>query len=71
MKKYRHLILLLTLLVGVFTLSSCEMTCRCYHYNGTIDEYTAEELKELDYTCGQMKDIDLGLRYSLCEKVLF
>lgn len=71
MKKFKIIISVLVLSAGILSLSSCERTCRCYHYNGSVDEYTPEELEELDYSCAQMKDIDLGLRYSLCEKVLF
>lgn len=66
MKKIFLLIVLASMAVA--SLNSCQRNCRCYHYNGSIKEYTLEELEELGYTCNDMTSFNLGLTYSLCEK---
>lgn len=63
------LTLLLIVLTG-FCFSSCKKTCRCWHYNGSVTEYSKEELDHMDQVCSTMTtDYNFGLTYSLCEWV--
>lgn len=66
MKKYLPLLAILLLIA---CLNACQKTCRCYHYNGDIIEYDVEELQEQGLSCIDMENINLGLTYSLCERV--
>ena len=62
-------IALLRALIAALSLASCKRTCRCYHYNGTIREYTEADLDEMDLVCTSVGDINYGLTYSYCEWV--
>lgn len=66
MKKLAAVVLVSTLL-----LSSCAKKCRCYRYDGNVDEFTSEELEKYDRSCTGMEQFDLGDVYSICEKVIF
>lgn len=58
---------LLILLVGTF--SGCHKTCHCVKYDGTIDNFPAEEVKAQGKTCSEMRIID-GLAttyYTFCD----
>ena len=48
---------------------SCGKTCRCYKYDGSIDEYDVDDLKKQERTCSDLEKEDMGLTYSLCERV--
>ena len=45
---------------------SCRKVCRCYRYDGDIDEF---DIDELDVSCESLEDQDFGTTYSLCERV--
>lgn len=66
-KKYFYLFVIAFL--AVLSFSSCMKTCRCYAYNGSVDEFDVDELSEQGYSCVQMENFDFGLKYSLCERV--
>ncbi|MBQ3950305.1 MAG: hypothetical protein II661_07525 [Bacteroidales bacterium] len=51
--------------------TSCNKTCRCYRYDGNVDEFDEQELEELGTSCQAKEEINFHLTYSLCEKVLF
>lgn len=69
-RKCCNFFLLLTLFVlATLLFSSCKKTCRCYHYNGNVYEYSQEELDEMDYTCTGLENLSMGTKYSLCEYV--
>ncbi|MBP5189493.1 MAG: hypothetical protein J6031_01090 [Bacteroidales bacterium] len=51
--------------------TSCGKTCRCYRYDGNVDEFDMNELKENKETCEGKELINFGLTYSLCERVVF
>lgn len=55
----------------VLLLASCSKKCRCYRYDGNVDEFTPEELDEKDFTCEGMEQFDFGQVYSICEKAVF
>lgn len=65
----KKIILLVSALVLLF--GSCSKKCRCYRYDGNVDEFTPEELNERDFTCEGMEQFDLGQVYSICEKAAF
>ena len=67
MKKYFAFFLLAAILL---MMASCTKKCRCYRYDGNVDEFTQEELNERDKSCTDMEEIDFGLVYSLCEKTV-
>lgn len=66
MKKLAAVVIVSTLL-----LASCAKKCRCYRYDGNVDEFTPEELEKYDRSCTGMEQFDLGEVYSICEKVIF
>lgn len=55
----------------VLLLASCSKKCRCYRYDGNVDEFTPEELDAKDFTCEGMEQFDFGQVYSICEKAVF
>lgn len=61
----------LTILIAVLLLlcTSCRKTCRCYRFDGDVDEFDMEDLNAEGRTCESMENFDLGLTYSLCERV--
>lgn len=65
----------ITIIAGIFLLTmvatSCNKKCRCYRYDGNVDEFTAEELSRYDRDCVGMEQFDLGEVYSICENVIF
>ena len=65
MRKISSIIAILALLVFA---ASCDKKCRCYRYDGDVDEFTDEELEKLDYSCTGMEEFDLGVVYSICEE---
>lgn len=67
MKKYGFLLLVLATLL----MASCSKKCRCYRYDGNVDEFTTEELAKYDRTCTGMEQFDFGEVYSICERVIF
>ena len=48
---------------------SCGKTCRCYRYDGNVDEFDTEELNDLNTSCESLENQNYGLTYSLCERV--
>lgn len=63
--------LILLSVVGSMSCASCERICRCYKYNGVVEEFSKEELDEKGYSCVELeKNFNQGLTYSLCERVL-
>ena len=52
-------------------LASCGKTCRCYRYDGNVDEFSMAEIDADSTTCVGKEQIDFGLTYSLCETVSF
>lgn len=66
MKKALFVIALMALM-----LASCGKTCRCYRYDGAVDEYSMEEIDEQGYSsCESLEAFNEGVVYSLCELVL-
>ncbi|MBP5328003.1 MAG: hypothetical protein J6Y98_08860 [Bacteroidales bacterium] len=63
--------LLLIAVLALLFFTSCKKTCRCYRYDGNVDEFSVEELDEQNTSCVDMEEINRHLTYSLCEKVLF
>ncbi|MBQ6652222.1 MAG: hypothetical protein IJM81_02335 [Prevotella sp.] len=59
---------LVLLAVAVVLLGSCSKRCRCYRYDGDVEEFTDEELEAKDFTCEGMEQFDFGQVYSICEK---
>lgn len=60
------------LIIAVALLAmSCGKTCRCYRYDGNVDEFDMSQLEEEETSCAELELIDFGLTYSLCEKVAF
>ena len=57
--------------IALFLLSSCGKTCRCYRYDGNVEEFDVAQLEKEDKTCTGLVNVDFGLTYSLCEKVMF
>lgn len=49
---------------------SCGKTCRCYRYDGNVDEFSIDELNDLNTSCESLEDQNYGLTYSLCERVI-
>ena len=62
---------LLSLAVVVTLFVSCGKTCRCYRYDGNVDEFDMEEIEADSTTCAGKELINFGLTYSLCETVAF
>lgn len=62
--------LLIVLLFSLF-LTGCKKTCRCYRYDGNVDEFSEEELKDRGTACEELENYNNGTVYSLCEKVAF
>ncbi len=44
---------------------SCGKVCRCYRYDGNVDEF---DIDELEVSCESLEDQDFGTTYSLCER---
>ena len=63
--------LLLSMAIVALLFASCGKTCRCYRYDGNVDEFDMSELDANDETCEGKELINHGLTYSLCERVLF
>lgn len=65
----KNSLLLLAVLALLAMTTSCERTCRCQHYNGTIVEYSEAEIEEMGQVCTQMSgySYNYGLTYSSCE----
>ena len=63
--------IILSLSAVALLLVSCGKTCRCYRYDGNVDEFDMEEIKADSTTCAGKELIDFGLTYSLCETVAF
>lgn len=63
-------IILLTAIVMVMC-GSCKKTCRCYRYDGNVDEFERDYLDERNTSCTYMEQTNFGLTYSLCEYVFF
>ncbi len=63
--------LLLIAVLVLLVATSCNKTCRCYRYDGNVDEFSSEELKEQNTSCASMEDINRHLTYSLCENTIF
>ena len=59
------------LLIAILLMASCGKKCRCYRYDGNVDEFTPEELSNYDRTCTGMEQFDFGEVYSICEKTIF
>lgn len=61
-------IILIVLLATLALTTSCKRTCRCYHFNGSIVEYSEEALDEIGVVCTQMAGsaYNYGLTYSDC-----
>lgn len=58
-------LLLATLLAQV----SCRTNCTCKAYDGTVVEYTEEELNDYGWSCSEMEDrYHSGLAYAVCDK---
>ena len=68
MKKSR-IVFLLCLMLLLFV--GCKKKCRCYRYDGNVEEFTKEELDDRGTTCSGMEDFHDGNVYSLCEKITF
>ena len=67
--KTKRLLMLLSLVA--FMCVSCGKTCRCYRYDGNVDEFDIENLENQGTSCEAQEDINFGLTYSLCERVIF
>lgn len=57
-------------LAALLLLMSCGKTCRCYRYDGNYEEFDVDELKEQNKSCSSLEDVNYGMLYSLCEKVV-
>lgn len=56
-------------IAALLLISSCNKTCRCYGYDGSITDYTSEEISAEGTTCASKMYLD-GLatrRYAYCE----
>ncbi|MBP5548194.1 MAG: hypothetical protein J6X58_04810 [Bacteroidales bacterium] len=60
------------IVIFVFSLLavSCGKTCRCYRYDGNVEEFDLEELEAQGTSCSYLENTNFGLTYSLCEKVI-
>lgn len=58
-------------LMAMLLASSCGKTCRCYAYDGSVDEFDISELEANDEVCEDKENINFGLKYSICERVVF
>ena len=67
MMKIKRLFFLCVLLLLVA--ASCGRTCRCYRYDGNVDEFDMDELSDRGTSCAAMEEMNYGLLYSLCERV--
>ncbi|MDY5968685.1 MAG: hypothetical protein SPJ13_01535 [Bacteroidales bacterium] len=47
--------------------ASCQKVCRCYAYDGTLVDFSQEDLSQMGHTCSGMENTDFGLVYSMCE----
>lgn len=61
----------LCVLTIVLLFVSCGKTCRCYRYDGNVDEFDVDELKEQNKSCSSLEELNYGMIYSLCEKTAF
>ena len=61
--------LLIILSVVTVLCTSCGKTCRCYKYDGSIEEFDVNDLKKQERQCADLEQEDMGLTYSLCERV--
>ena len=61
------LIFFATALLAV-SVSSCRKTCTCHHYNGSIVEFSQDDLEAYGRSCADMININHGLTYGLCER---
>lgn len=57
-------------IVGILLLSGCKKTCRCYRYDGNVEEFSDDDLDSRNMSCAEMETFNLGNVYSLCEKVI-
>ncbi len=64
--KHKSLILIVVALLALCC-TACHNTCTCYAFNGTVDEYSPEELDEYNRSCEDMEYYNMGLVYSYCE----
>lgn len=62
-------VILLFIVFAAFSLVSCGKTCRCYKYDGSIEEFDVDDLKKQERQCADLEQEDMGLTYSLCERV--
>lgn len=66
---FRRYVLLMLLLSVTVSVASCNKTCRCYRYDGDVEEFSMEELQADSVSCVGMETVNFGLTYALCEKV--
>ena len=63
----KHLILLTIILSSILLFASCQKTCRCYQYNGSVRDYSQQDVKNHGGSCSDMKYQANYQFYSLCE----
>ena len=61
----------ISLAIFSLLLVSCKKTCRCYRYDGNVDEFSLDDLSAQDKSCSDLESTNMGMLYSLCEKVMF
>lgn len=68
MKRRLSLFLLsLAFTLAVVLMSSCKRTCTCYHFTGTVEHFSEEDLERYGYSCANMIYFNNGTSYSSCE----
>ncbi len=58
-------------IAALLLFASCGKTCRCYRYDGGVDEFDIDELDSQGKGCADMEQENSGRKYSYCERVLF
>ncbi|MBP5536522.1 MAG: hypothetical protein J6X62_07005 [Bacteroidales bacterium] len=53
--------------LALLSLSACTKHCRCYRYDGAVESFSPDELKERGTVCSALEEEDRGMKYSLCE----
>lgn len=66
----KRIALILGIVAIAISFASCGKHCRCYRYDGNVDEFSIEELKEKGTSCEMLEEVDYGTKYSLCERVI-
>ncbi|MBQ0015653.1 MAG: hypothetical protein KBT04_01550 [Bacteroidales bacterium] len=66
-RRWQHITFLLIIVVTLLACTSCHKNCRCYGFDGTVTDFTRDEVNDGGGSCPSMiAQYDMRY-YSLCE----